>query len=293
MLVRNIFKVITILAVMALPIYSKASDPSVPASVAYGNNAAVGKYAHVNGIKMYYEIYGRGAPLVLIHGNGDSIAGLAAQIDYFSRYYKVIVADSRGHGKSGLGTDQLTYPMMMEDWHDLLTGLNVSKAKIFGWSDGGILGLLMAIKYPENIDKLAIMGANLRPDETAVYSWVQPILMQARTHVEAMIAQKDTSNDWGLQRQLLNLLTTQPDIDVKSLQQIKLPVLVMAGDRDVIKEEHTLEIFQNLENAHLAILPGNTHFAPVNDSVKFNALLSDFFKNPFTKPSTEDLMAHH
>ncbi len=277
MLVRNIFKVITILAVMALPIYSKASDPSVPASVAYGNNAAVGKYAHVNGIKMYYEIYGRGAPLVLIHGNGDSIAGLAAQIDYFSRYYKVIVADSRGHGKSGLGTDQLTYPMMMEDWHDLLTGLNVSKAKIFGWSDGGILGLLMAIKYPENIDKLAIMGANLRPDETAVYSWVQPILTQARTQVEAMIAQKDTSNDWGLQRQLLNLLTTQPDIDVKSLQQIKLPVLVMAGDRDVIKEEHTLEIFQNLENAHLAILPGNTHFAPVNDSVKFNALLSDFF----------------
>jgi len=293
MFIQNIFKVIAILAVMTLPAYSKASDPSVPASVPYGNNAAVGKYAHVNGIKMYYEIYGSGAPLVLIHGNSDSIAGLAAQIDCFSKYYKVIVADSRGHGKSGLGTDQLTYPQIMEDWHDLLTQLNVNKAKIFGWSDGGILGLLMAIKYPENIDKLAIMGANLRPDETAVYPWVQPILTQARMHVEAMIAQKDSSNDWDLQRQLLNLLTTQPDIDVKSLQQIKLPVLVMAGDRDVIREEHTLEIFQNLENAHLAILPGNTHFAPVNDSVKFNAMLSDFFKNPFTKPSTEDLMADH
>ncbi len=287
---RHIVKLIAILVVMALPLYSYASDK--PDAI-FGNNAAVGKYAHVNGIKMYYEIYGSGAPLVLIHGNGDSIAGLAAQIDYFSKYYKVIVADSRGHGKSGLGTDQLTYPQMMEDWHELLTQLNVNKAKIFGWSDGGILGLLMAIKYPENIDKLAIMGANLRPDETAVYSWVQPILTQARAHVEEMIAQKDTSNDWGLQRQLLNLLTTQPDINVKSLQKIKLPVLVVAGDRDVIKEEHTLEIFQNLENAHLAILPGNTHFAPVNDSVKFNALLSDFFKNPFTKPSTEDLMADH
>ncbi len=296
MLVQNIFKLIIVFAVMALPAYSNAGeklDAPTLTSVPYGNNAAVGKYAYVNGIKMYYEIYGSGAPLVLIHGNSDSIAGLAAQIDYFSRYYKVIVADSRGHGKSGLGTDQLTYPQMMEDWHDLLTGLNVKKARIFGWSDGGILGLLMAIKYPENIDRLAIMGANLRPDETAVYPWVQPILTQARTHVEAMIAQKDSSNDWDLQRQLLNLLTTQPNIAVKSLQQIKLPVLVMAGDRDVIKEEHTLEIFQNLQNAHLAILPGNTHFAPVNDSAKFNAMLSDFFKNPFTKPSTEALMAHH
>jgi len=258
--------------------------------VPYGHNSSVGKYAEVNGIKLYYEIYGEGEPLVLIHGNGDSIAGLTAQIEFFSKKYKVIVADSRGHGKSDLGTDQLTYPQMMGDWNELLNQLNVKKANIFGWSDGGILGLLLAINHPDKISKLAVMGANLRSDNSAVQAWVRPILAEANKRVDEMIAQKDTSDNWTAQKQMLTLLNTQPNIAVTRLHQIKTPVLVIAGDRDVIREEHTIEIFQNLKNSQLAILPGNTHFAPVNDPVRFNQLLNDFFKRPFTMPTTEEIM---
>ncbi len=285
MFLQNIIKLIT--GFMLLTSFSYANDNVIP----YGQNSAAGNYAPVNGIEIYYEIYGTGEPLILIHGNGDSIAGMTAQIDFFSKTHRVIVADSRGHGKSGLGTDQLNYPQMMEDWNGLLDHLEVKNANIFGWSDGGILGLLMAIKYPEKINKLAIMGANLRPDQTAVQSWAKPMLEDAVQQINDMIAKKDTSNNWDLQKQLLNLVMTQPNIDKKSLHQIKTPVLVMAGDRDVIKEEHTVEIFQNLENSQLAILPGHTHFAPVIDPALFNQLLGNFFDKPFTMPSTKDIMA--
>lgn len=292
MFMPKILKLIIIFAFIGMPYFSYADDKADEAFL-YGQNPAAGKYADINGIKFYYEIYGDGAPLVLIHGNGDSIGGLKAQIKYFSKKYMVIVADSRGHGKSGLGTAPLDYDQMMEDWNELLNHLDVKQPNIFGWSDGGILGLLLAIKHPEKVGKLAIMGANLRPDETAVQSWVKPILEGAVQHVEEMIKKKDTSENWNIQRQLLNLLMTQPNIDTKSLKQIKVPVLVIAGDRDVIKEEHTIEIFQNLENAHLAILPGQTHFAPITDPVMFNDLLNRFFEKPFTKPTTKEIMEQH
>ncbi|MCF8473292.1 MAG: alpha/beta hydrolase [Emcibacter sp.] len=288
MSLKRIVKLWFIIFVLFMPAQAFSEDKTP-----YGHNEAVGKFAMVNGIKFYYEIYGKGEPLVLIHGNGDSIAGLSAQIEYFSKKYQVIVADSRGHGKSELGTDHLNYPQMMEDWNELLNQLHVKQTKLLGWSDGGILALLMAISHPDKISKMAIMGANLRPDETAVHSWVKPILDNALKQVDAMIAAQDTSANWGLQKQLLMLLMTQPNIAVQSLRTIKIPVLVMAGDRDVIKGAHTLEIFQNLENAHLAILPGNTHFAPVNDPSTFNALVNDFFAKPFTKPSTQDIMEQH
>lgn len=285
-------KLIILLVFIALPASSYAED-TTDTAVPYGQNPAAGNYADINGIKLYYETYGTGAPLVLIHGNGDSISGLKGQIEHFAKSYKVIVADSRGHGKSGLGTDQLTYGQMLDDWNGLLNHLGIKDAAIFGWSDGGILGLKLAISHPDKVSKLAIMGANLRPDDTAVEAWVKPLLDGAVKQVEGMVAQKDTSQNWALQKQLLNLLMTQPHIKTTSLQQIKIPVLVIAGDRDVIRVEHTIEIFQSLENAHLAILPGNTHFAPAVHPAQFNRLLGNFFGKPFTKPTTQEIMEHH
>ncbi|PHZ85612.1 alpha/beta fold hydrolase [Paremcibacter congregatus] len=291
-------KFMVLFAIMGVASFSVAAASSAPeegpaGEISYGQNAAAGHYADINGIKFYYETYGDGAPLILIHGNGGSIASLAAQIAFFSRTYKVIVADSRGHGKSGLGDQPLTYSQMMEDWNVLLDFLNIQQASIFGWSDGGILGLLLAIDHPDKVAKMAIMGANLRPDDTAVHGWVKPILAQAEQDVEAQIAGKDTSRNWALQKQLLALLKTQPDIKVESLHKIMAPVLVMAGDRDVIRGEHTLEIFNNIEKSQLAILPGNTHFAPVTDAKKFNAILNDFFETPFSMPTTQAIMEQH
>jgi len=259
-------------------------------TIAYGNNAEAGHYAEVNGIKMYYETYGSGDPLLLIHGNGDSIEKMHFQIAHFARNYQVIVTDSRGHGKSGLGTDHLTYIQMMEDYNALLDELNMTQTYVFGWSDGGILALLLAIHHPDKVKKMALMGANLRPDQTAVYPWVDELLKPASDAIDEMIATNDTSDNWQLHRQLIDLLITEPNIPVDSLQQIKAPVLVMAGDLDIILGEHTLEIFENLPKAHLAIMPGQTHWAPVTDPDGFNALVGQFFETPFTRPTSRELL---
>jgi len=268
------------------PLYALAD------TAAYGNNPEAGQYAELNGIKMYYETYGNGAPVLVIHGNGQSIADMYFQIVHFAKTNKVIVADTRGHGKSGLGTDHLNYVQMMEDYNLLLEQLGVTGANIIGWSDGGILALLLAIHHPDKVNKMATMGANLRPDKSAVDPAISEVLQPLGDLFDEMIASKDTSDDWQLQRQLFDLLITQPNIPIESVQKIEAPVLVIAGDKDIIRTQHSLEIFENLPRAHLAILPGQTHWAPATDPEGFNALVEKFFETEYTRPTSLDILKH-
>lgn len=249
----------------------------------YGDNKAVGKYAAVNGIQMYYEVYGQGEPLLLIHGNGSNIAGMGHQIEYFKQKYKVIVADSRGHGKSGLGADSLTYVQIAADWAALTDQLGIDSLYVLGWSDGGIVGLLLGIHHPKKVKKLAAMGANLRPDTSAVYAWAVQWVKESRAMVEDMIAKNDATQDWKLLKQQLALLGDQPTIPVADLRRISAPVLVLAGDKDIIREEHSVEIYQHIPHAHLCIFPGETHFIPATDPVLFNATVQKFFAMPFKR----------
>lgn len=144
-------------------------------SISYGNNSKAGNYASIRGIKMYYEIYGTGQPLLIIHGNSGSIADFEAQIPYFSKKYKVIVADSRDHGNT-LDTlhmdDSLSYEMMADDYAALLSHLKIDSAFVLGWSDGGINGILLAMRHPEKVKKLAITGANLWCDTSTVEPFI-------------------------------------------------------------------------------------------------------------------------
>lgn len=263
---------------------------SIKEEIPYGNNPQTGHYASVNGIEMYYETYGSGDPLLVIHGNGQSIADMHFQIAHFSRDYKVIVSDSRAHGKSGRGEGRLTYMQMLEDYNALLGQLNITGADVFGWSDGGILALLLAIHHPDKVNKLAVMGANLRPGQSAIEAWVPGLLDPLSEVVDGMIASKDSSEDWQHQRRMLDLLMTQPNIPLESLHKIKVPVLVMAGDKDIIRSRHSLEIFENLPRAHMAILPGQTHWAPATDPDGFNALLEKFFSTPYARPTSEEIL---
>lgn len=137
-------------------------------STSYGNNKEAGKYYDVRGFKMYCETYGQGQPVLIIHGNGGSIANFYLNIPYFSKKYKVIVADSRAQGRSADPGDSLTYEQMADDLAALLDQLHVDSAYVIGWSDGGINGLLLAMRHPEKVKKLAVTGANLQPDTTAV-----------------------------------------------------------------------------------------------------------------------------
>jgi pimeloyl-ACP methyl ester carboxylesterase len=253
----------------------------------YGDNQDVGKYVEINGAKIYYEEYGKGEPLLLIHGNGGSIVWMGNQIDYFKTKYRVIIADNRGQGRSELKTDSLTYVQISKDWEGLVNYLKLDSLSIIGWSDGGIIALKMGISNKSKIKKIVAMGANLRPDSTAVHSWAIKNVMKEREIVESKIIEKDTTQNWNSQKQLLGLLGEQPNIPIKDLSKIKAEVLIMAGDEDIIRSKHSLEIYRNIPKAQLCIMPGETHFAPASSPELFNEIANRFLSEPFKRPDSD------
>jgi len=246
----------------------------------YGKNKAVGKYYNIRGFKMYAEVYGQGQPLLFIHGNGGSINNFTKNIPYFATKYKVIVADSRAQGKSADAGDSLSYEMMADDYAALLDAMKIDSAYVVGWSDGGINGILMAIRHPEKVKKLAITGANLRPDTTAVPQAIWDMVMPMYTQLKAKPDKNDVEKNGY---KLMQLLAENPHIPLSDLQKINCPTLVIGGDHDVIKEEHTMEIYKNIPNAYLWILPNSGHSTPVVYSNEFNTKVAAFFKQPFRK----------
>jgi len=136
-------------------------------TIDYGNNPAAGRYYNIRGIKMYCEVYGKGKPLLLIHGNGGDISAFGKNIPYFSKKYMVIAVDSRAHGKSTDPRDSLSFEMMADDFAALLDAMHIDSSYVIGWSDGGINALLLAMRHPDKVIRLASTGANLWPDSTA------------------------------------------------------------------------------------------------------------------------------
>lgn len=253
----------------------------------YGNNEAVGKYVEINGAKLYYEEYGKGEPLLLIHGNGSSIKGMGNQIDYFKDKYRIIVADSRGQGKSELNTDSLTYNQIARDWEGLVHHLKLDSINIIGWSDGGIIGLKMGIDNNTKIKKIITMGANLRPDSTAVNAWAPNSVKEELDKINDLIAKGDTSKDWNTAKQLDQLLVYQPNISHDELHKITAVVLIVNGDEDIIKNKHAVEIYENIPHAQLCIMPGKTHYTPASDPEYFNAIANKFLTEPFKRPNSK------
>ena len=282
-----------ILAALLLHSCSQSQNPQPPAqetaapttAVTYGANPAVGKTFTHDGIQLYYEVYGEGEPLVLIHGNGGSIRGLAAQIDHFRKRNKVIVMDSRDHGQSADSPGKITYELMTDDIAALIGHLGVGPVNVLGWSDGGIEALLLGIRHPDKVKKLAIMAANLSP---------------SGIHPKAAEVLKRRISDFRIRYHLLEsrreakvaqMARDEPHIDAKALEAITAPALVMAGDHDLIADEHTLEIFHHLPNSQLCIFPNATHMVPYDNPVLFDTTVELFFDTPFVKKDrVEDLL---
>ena len=143
-------------------IAAQTLTPGCPEAPSYGNDTNAGHFAKVNGISLYYEIRGDGPPLLLIHGNGGSIERVRCQIEYFSRSRRVIVADSRAHGRSDSGAGRLTYEQIADDLSALLGELKIDASDLWGHSDGGIVALLLAIRHPGQVRKVIASSANLR-----------------------------------------------------------------------------------------------------------------------------------
>lgn len=240
-----------------------------------------GNYITVNGAKQYYEIYGQGDPLVLIHGNGGNIAYMKPQIEFFAKKYKVIVMDCRGRGKSELGKDSLTYNQITKDIVRILDYLHLDSTYIVGRSDGGIIALLLAIYYPEKVKKVVAFAANLTPDTTALYPSFYNEVIKERKQADEMLAKNDTTQDWKVIQQRNRMMEFQPNISANDLHRIKCPVLVMSTDRDIVREEHTLFIYKNISKANLCILTGENHYVTKNNPDLFNTVVEKYLVSPF------------
>lgn len=247
-----------------------AAEPAVP----YGDNPEAGKYYDVHGLRMYGEIYGRGQPVLMIHGNGGSIASFKANIGYFAARYRVIAADSRAQGKSRDDGEALTFEMMADDFAALLDELHVEKAYVIGFSDGGITALLLAMRHPEKVIRLAATGANLRPEASAFAPgvWEEDRKRYERDHDRPWATAKER-NDW----KLFLLDWREPHIADAALASVTCPALIIGGDHDLIALEHTVEIYRNLPHAALWIVPNSGHATLREHADDFNRTVDAFF----------------
>jgi len=275
---EKFFLLITVTG-LTLSGFAQSSAISSPDNTSYGKNEKVGRYVTTRGFRMYYEMYGEGEPLLIIHGNGGSINNFLYQIPYFSKSYKVILADSRAQGKSIDTSDSLSYEMMTDDLSALLDTLRLDSCYVIGWSDGGINGLLLAMRHPEKVKKLAVTGANLWPDTTAVDPTVYHLVMKYNDTLQKMQQTPKVKND----RKLAHLLSYEPHITTQQLSKIQCPTLVIGGDHDILLPKHTLLIAESIPKSYLWILPNSGHSTPVSYKDQFNEIVADFFKRPYRK----------
>jgi pimeloyl-ACP methyl ester carboxylesterase len=248
------------------------------ASVPYGHNPAVGKFYDINGFKMYTEVYGSGPPLLMIHGNGGNMSAFAKNVPYFATHYQVILADSRSQGRSVDPDHPLTFEMMADDYAALLDAMHIPSAYVIGWSDGGINALLLAIRHPEKVKRLASTGANLWPSADAFKpglwdEWKKEY--NAGLHKNYATAKE--MND----RKMFLLDWQEPHITLAQLHTIQAPSLIICGDHDVISVAHTVVIYQNIPHAQLWVVPNSGHGTLIEHADEFNRLVDDFFTKPY------------
>lgn len=260
---KRIISIFIVFIIFVTPIFAQ------PMIADYGNNSQAGHYADVNGIQLYYEIYGSGEPLIMLHGNSGSMNAFSHQIPFFEKYYQVIAIDSRLQGKSGGSPDTLSYELMASDFCELMNYLNIDSANVLGWSDGGINGIIMAMNCPLKVKKLAVLGANIVPDTTAL---TEADLQMMKEFVE----HPDSASKTAIT--LVQMMIDQPNIPFSELRKINCPVLVMAGDQDMIKHEHTIKIFQSISTASLCIFPDAHHDVCQQHPELFNETVLTFLR---------------
>ncbi|MBD1431484.1 alpha/beta hydrolase [Sphingobacterium sp. DN00404] len=219
-------------------------------------------YSEVNGLKMYYEIYGQGKPLVLIHGGGSTIqSNFEKIIPLFAKNRKVIAVELQAHGRTSDRNADLTFEQDADDIATLLKNLNMDKADFFGFSNGGTTTLQIAIRHPEIVDKL-VLGSALAKRK-GIPEWFWDFMKQAKLEnmpEQLKTAYKQVAPDTsGLQimhdrdaKRMVNF----KDIPDEQIKSIKAPTLIIIGDKDVITPEHAIELHRQIANAELAIIPG-------------------------------------
>jgi pimeloyl-ACP methyl ester carboxylesterase len=252
--------------------------PSLPATERSG-------YADVNGIKLWYAEFGQGQPVILLHGGFANSNYWGHQVPVLAAYFRVIVIDSRGHGRSGHDARPLSYDLMASDVLALMDSLKIDKAAVIGWSDGAIIGLDIAIHNPDRLTRLFAFGANSDPSGTK--DDPNPIfpMMVKRSEAQYRALSPNPSDYKSFAEQLHRMWQSQPKFTAAQLRAIKLPVWIVDGDRDeVIRRENTEFMARTIPNAGLLIQPEVSHFSFMQKPQQFNDDLLNFLGNGEGRP---------
>ena len=210
-------------------------------------------------ISLYYEERGQGIPLVLLHGNGEDGTYFVHQMAYFSTSYRVIAVDTRGHGKSPRGSAPFTIDQR-----------SIDRAVVLGFSDGANIAMKFALRFPERVRALILNGGNLNAG--GVKRTVQ-IPVEIGYRIAKLFAKR--SAEAARKAEILGLMVHEPDISAEQLTEIRVPTLVIAGDRDMIRDSHTRQIAAGIPGAQLAILRGD-HFLANRRPEAFNRTVEEF-----------------
>lgn len=231
------------------------------AKTIYGKSKK-GKYVDTGDATIYYESYGKGTPLLLLHGNNGNISDFYNQIPLLSKYFEVIAIDTRGQGRStDMSTADYSYELFAADLLKVIESNGWKKVSIIGWSDGGNTGLIFNSQHPDRVNKLVTIGSNLEP------SGVSEDLL---AEFEKQLAEKKGN------LRLVRLMLNHPHINSAQLASIQNEVLVIAGSEDVIKKEHTQLIHESIKDSDIEIIPDATHYIPFEQPEKLNNILLTF-----------------
>ena len=223
-------------------------------------------------ITHFYVEKGQGDPLILLHGNGEDHTYFDHQIDVFAQHYHVYALDTRGHGQTPRGTRPFTIRQFADDLLAFMDARHIERAHLLGFSDGGNIAMIFALRYPERVDRLILNGANL--DTTGVKRRIQ-IPIEIGYRVARLFAKRSAAAQQHAD--LLGLMVNDPNIPVESLARIQAKTLVIAGTNDMIKERHTRLIAANIPDAQLVIIQGN-HFIANKQSEAFNRAVLHFLR---------------
>lgn len=213
---------------------------------------------NVNNVDIYYEIFGEGNPIILIHGNSETHEIFDKLIDKLKNNYKVYAIDSRCHGKSE-DTKDISYNLMRDDIISFIKKLHIEKPILYGFSDGAIVGLLIAIKEQDLLSKLIISGANLNPQ--SLKKWV-------------LILSKIVY--FFKKNKLFKMMIDEPNIQILELNKIQVPTIVLAGEKDIIEYEHTKLIADSIHNSQIEIVKGENHGSYIVHSEKIYEIIKKY-----------------
>jgi pimeloyl-ACP methyl ester carboxylesterase len=240
-----------------------------------------GDYVGVNGLKTYYEVHGEGEPLVLMHGGFCTVDTFARQTPEFAKQYRVYLPERRGHGRTA-DVGEMSYEAMAVDTAGFMDALGIESAHVVGYSDGGNTALVLALRRPELVRKVVVIGANFH------YDGMAPVAIAAmeKATPENFLpwlaeAYKRLSPDGPehfpvVFEKLLRMWREEPALTAKDLTAIRAPALVLVGDRDWVATQHTVEMFESIPDAQLCIVPGATHGAPFEKAELVNRIVLEF-----------------